>query len=337
MGKMTEEDIKKLSCIHFAFGLIKEGRVYWDGDRIAEEISRIREASPSVRLVLSVGGWGADGFSQAASSDTGRKLFTESCLALVEQYGLDGLDIDWEYPCIADGGIAAMPEDKENFTFLLQELRSGLSTFPEYKTLSIAAGGLVTYLNATNMGDVSEILDYVQLMTYDFHIASSELTGHIANLYPYRAEPEAPSADGAVRAFVKAGVPVEKIVMGAAFYGRVWRETANVNGGLAQKGVSGEDDFLRFDEVESGLCAGTDGFREYWDDEAQAAYASNDHTFVSFESRRALSCKAAYVKENGMYGLMYWEYGQDAGHTLTDYLFHCLNGCETEKQRRKEG
>ena len=96
LGTLKEQDIKNLDVINIAFGLIERHRVVWDSCGNEEYLPKIREINPDIKIVLSVGGWGAEGFSQAARTEEGRALFAVSAVSLVETYGLDGIDIDWE-------------------------------------------------------------------------------------------------------------------------------------------------------------------------------------------------------------------------------------------------
>lgn len=322
---MTEEDIKRLDGIHIAFGLIEDGLVVWEQKTAGEEIRRIRTVNPEVKIILSIGGWAADGFSQAACSVQGREKLAASAVAILREAELDGLDIDWEFPGMSDAGIESRPEDKENFTLLLQEFRCQLDGCSGYKTLSIAASGLSSYVEYTNMQKVQEYLDYVQLMTYDFHCGFHVITGHLGNLYPYTAEPGAANADETIRLFVKAGVPIEKIVMGAAFYGRIWEGVPDVNNGLGQKAAGPGEKFIGYHEADELARTGKDGYRYYFDEEARASYLFNGNTFITYEDKKALEAKAEYVRQKGMYGMMYWEYRQDATHSLTGYFHECLN------------
>ncbi|MFI3200156.1 MAG: glycosyl hydrolase family 18 protein [Eubacteriales bacterium] len=315
---MKEHDIKALDSIHIAFGLINDkGQVYWEADRKAME--RIKGIKPNIQFILSIGGWAADGFSQAAATKEGRIELARSAVEILVKEELDGLDLDWEYPCIGNDVIHAMPEDKENFTLLLAEFREQLSELPTYKTLSIAAGGLDEYLEATNMAEVVTYLDYVQLMTYDFHNGMSTMTGHLANLYPSKVEPDAPNSDYAVRRFVEEGVPMNKIVMGGTFYGRVWSGLENRNNGLGVTGYPEKHDFYRYNQIVD-LLQKDATYKRYFDEEAKACYLFNGDTFITYEDEETLRYKTAYVKENGMYGMMFWEYEQDQTYTLTTVL-----------------
>ena len=119
LGTLKEQDIKNLDVINIAFGLIERHRVVWDSCGNEEYLPKIREINPDIKIILSVGGWGADGFSQAARTEEGRALFAVSAVSLVETYGLDGIDIDWEYPGTSLAGIGSHVNDKENYTLLL--------------------------------------------------------------------------------------------------------------------------------------------------------------------------------------------------------------------------
>lgn len=319
LGTMKEQDIMALDSIHIAFGLIKEGEAYWKETEGRGSMERIRRVHPGIKIVLSVGGWEADGFSQAAGTQEGREVFARSLIALTEQYGFDGIDIDWEYPCSDEAGISAMPEDKENFTLLLKEIRKGLFQFEEYKTLSIAAGALKTYLEGTEMKKVAELLDYVQLMTYDFCNGGDKVTGHHACLYGYGEN--VAGSDAIIRLFIEEGVPAEKIVMGAAFYSREWIGAGDKKPGTP---VKGGGMIHSYDEILELIRDSRSGFKKYWDNRAKAAYLYNGDAFISYEDEQALSYKAEYVKEHNLYGLMYWEYGQDKTYTLTGFLRNSL-------------
>ena len=78
LGTLKEQDIKNLDVINIAFGLIERHRVVWDSCGNEEYLPKIREINPDIKIVLSVGGWGADGFSQAARTEEGRALFAVS-------------------------------------------------------------------------------------------------------------------------------------------------------------------------------------------------------------------------------------------------------------------
>ena len=165
LNHMREEDVRALTVINIAFGLIRDGEVVWDAKDARDGMVSIRKSNPELKIVLSVGGWGADGFSQAARTKEGRERFAASALAIVKEYGLDGIDIDWEYPGTSLAGIASDRSDKENYTLLLAELRKTLDAYREGMLVTTAVGGDVYFALQTDMKEASRYLDYVQLMT----------------------------------------------------------------------------------------------------------------------------------------------------------------------------
>ena len=177
LAGFTREDAQRLTHVNLAFGLIKDGLLDLHLLKYLHLLPKLREWNPEMKIVLSVGGWGADGFSDMAMTEEGRRNFAKSCLDAVEKYNLDGIDIDWEYPCSDAAGIGADPRDKENFTALLATLREYLG---KGRIVSIAVGASQRCIADTQMDKVAEIVDYVQLMTYD--MVDGTRAGHHAAL-----------------------------------------------------------------------------------------------------------------------------------------------------------
>lgn len=321
---LRDEDIRHLDVINLAFASVEDCSVIWEPPGRLKELLHAKQVNPDLKFVLSVGGWGSGGFSEAASTNAGRERFAGTAVKLVDRYGLDGLDIDWEYPCIGISGIASSGADKENFTHLIRELRTALQeNCRPGLSLSIAAGGDSYYTRCTRMDEVSRYLDYVMLMTYDLRGGYSIRTGHHTNLYGNCADLSSASADRAVKLFLKAGVPREKLVIGAAFYSRLWKGVPDRNHGLMQMasaiGGYGPD----YSQLAAGYI-GKNGYVRYWDEEAKAPYLFNGTDFISYDDGKSIRCKAEYVKEQGLAGMMFWEYGQDKGCGLVRLMSEFL-------------
>ena len=311
LSTVTREDAEKLTHLNLAFGLIKDGLPDLSILPDIGLIDTFRLWNPALKIVLSVGGWGAGGFSTMAMTEEGRRKFSCACLKLVERYGLDGIDIDWEYPCSDLAEIDADPSDRENFTLLLADLRESLG--PD-RILSIAAGGDESFIKNTQMDQVAKIVDYVQLMTYDLRGGFTSEAGHHAALGASRGDISNANARAVVELFRAAGVPYDKMVLGVAFYGRSFTVTCADNNGLLQPsgiGIPGPT----FGEITESFLK-EHQYTEYWDEDAEAAYLFNGKVFVSFESERAVRLKCGYVREKGLHGIMYWEHGNDPTRTL---------------------
>lgn len=309
LAGFTQEDAQRLTHVNLAFGLLKDGLLDLHLLKYLHLLPRLREWNPEMKIVLSVGGWGADGFSDMAMTEEGRRNFAKSCLDAVEKYNLDGIDIDWEYPCNDAAGIGADPRDKENFTALLATLREYLG---KDRIVSIAVGASQRCIADTRMDKVAEIVDYVQLMTYD--MVDGTRAGHHAALGATKGDKSGLNTRDTVEAYRRAGVPYEKIIIGAAFYGRHFEVTSFENHGLLQPSGGGLPG-PAYGEITPEYLR-ENNFQIYWDADAEANYLWNGKTLVSYESPKAVRLKCKYVKEKKLLGIMYWEHGNDPTREL---------------------
>ena len=197
-----------------------------------------------------------------------------------------------------------MPEDKANFTQLVRTLRESLG---KDKVISFAAGGFEKFIkNSIDWKEVMPLVDNVNLMTYDLVNGDSKLTGHHTPVYS--APQQALSADAAISLMIKMGVPSDKIVIGAAFYARVWKNVENANNGLFQSGEFKQS--LAYSQFEDYF---TDDFILYWDSLAQAPYrySPEKKEFATFDNVQSLIAKTQYAEEKNLNGIMFWEMTHD--------------------------
>jgi chitinase len=319
----------KLTHINYAFADIKDGRMVEGFSKDAENfkaLAALRRTHPHLKVLVSVGGWTwSGGFSDMALAPESRRRFVESAVEFARRHDLDGIDVDWEYPGLRGNGNTHRPEDKANFTALLTELRAALDqegarTRRRY-LVTFAAGAFPDFIEHTEMAKVQAVVDYVNLMTYDFREPEGDpLAGHHANLFTHPADDKQLSADRAVRDFLAAGVPREKLVLGVPFYGRAWAEVAPKGQGLYQPGRKPEPAVnARYGNLATLL---SQGFERAWDPVAQAPYLwhPEKRTFVSYEDRESLARKSRYVREHGLAGMMFWEYSVDPSGALLDAI-----------------
>lgn len=306
-------DIMRITHLNVAFAHVKDSVVTVDHLNNLDRIKAYKAINPELKVILSIGGWGADGFSQAAMTKEGRESFAKTSMDIVRKWEFDGLDIDWEYPCSDQAGIAYGPYDKENYTYLLEELRAALDAQGKVDgkpyLLTSAVGGEQYFIDGTEMDKVAKILDFINLMTYDLRGGFTNVCGHHANLATQTGDLNGPSSMRTVELYHKAGVPYDKMVLGAAFYGRVWSDVSSTeNNGIGQiagtMGFGGGD----YDMIRNELI-GKDGYVRYYDEQAKAPYIFNGKNFISYEDEDAIKAKCDYVQEKGLAGMMYWVYG----------------------------
>lgn len=319
----------KLTRINYAFANIKDGVIVAESPADAPNfamLAGLKQQNPSLQVLVSVGGWLWSGnFSDMALTPESRARFIDSAAAFIRQYKLDGLDIDWEFPGEVGAGNRFRPEDKEHYTLLLQALRRRFDQeqrqLGRRLYLSVAVGSGHDWLEHTQMGLVAKAVDAVNLMAYDFYEPGDEsITGNHAPLYHDPADPKPGSAADSVRDFEQAGVPARKIVLGVPFYGHVWGNVGSVNHGLFQPGSELPRTAPRLQDVGSGQVP--PGFTRYWDAASQVPYLYNDQAkvFVSYEDSVSLAVKCAYVRREGLGGIMFWEYTADPSGALLDTI-----------------
>lgn len=311
LDSVTKEDAEMLTHINIAFGVLEDGKVKTSHLKNTAHIARIRQMNPRIKIILSVGGWGAGGFSNACLTEEGRERLAASAAEACEKLALDGMDIDWEYPCMDEAEIDASPEDKKTFTLLLKRMRELL---PEGKLLTIAAGGGAYFLENTEMPEVVKYLDYVQLMTYD--LTSGGTTVHHTNLRASNPGDKKSNVEYCVDIFNKGGVPFEKIVIGAAFYSRKWENVINADSdGLHQKSKTPVAFGPGFTELHENYID-KNGFKRYWDKEACAPYLFNGKVFLTYDDEESIKLKCKLVQEKNLLGIMYWEHSCDETRLL---------------------
>ena len=331
----SEISAGKLTHINYAFADVKDGRIVEGSARDAENLkllADLRRQHPHLQILISVGGWTWSGnFSDAALTTESRRRFTRSAIEFVRRHDIDGVDIDWEYPGLRGNNNVHRPEDKENFTAMMTDLRQALDAEGRARNrrylLTFAAGAFPDFIAKTEMDKVQAVVDFVNLMTYDFR-TSDPIAGHHANLYPHPSDTKKRSVDSAVREFIGAGVPPAKIVVGVPFYGRAWADIKGEGTGLYQPGSRPTERIETKYGPMSMTLIDRGGFVRIWDSQAQAPYLWNKdtRTFISYEDPESLRLKSAYIREKGLGGAMFWEYYGDKTGVLLDTLFTTLHG-----------
>jgi len=330
---LPKVNAEKLDVINYAFAKLdaKSDVVLPSpvADKTLATFVALRKANPQLKVIVSIGGWGADYFSEAALTDTSRQHVADSVAALVEKHDVDGVDLDWEYPTLPGPGISHRPEDKRNFSLLLETLRARLDQLGarhggRHYLLTIAAADS-EFVAGIELERASRSLDWFNLMTYDFHQSLTPTTGHHAGLHLSALAPADDRAgDKAVAQFLAAGVPAKKLNLGVAFYGRAFTGVDPAHDGLQQKYAKYVGAPSWRELVESYIDK--NGYVRRWDAKAQAPYLWNaaTHTFVSYEDPESLRAKAAFVKAKGLGGVMYWEQSLDRNEELLDVLDQSL-------------
>lgn len=317
-------DAANLTCINYAFGVIVDGQVHREFKKI-HLVNELKEEHPHLKTCLSIGGWTADGFSDAVLTEGSRHVFIDSIVEYIIRYDFDGVDLDWEYPKLDVAGIKAREEDSENLLLLLRTLRSRLDELEKDTgkpyLLTIAVGAAPHLLETTATGGGHEYvayLDYINIMTYDMRGSYSHTTGHHTNVYPY-SETDTLSAKTSVDYLMSKGIPANKLVIGGAFYGRMWKGVlSSDNNGLMQEAKQTGSTFIDYNDLRERLEAHPEYC--FYDEIAGSPYYFDGENYISYDNEQSFAEKVRYCQAEGLRGIMYWEHSLDLSHRL----FHSI-------------
>lgn len=326
---------ERFTQINYAFANIADGRATLgdparDGENL-RNLTELRRRNPDLNIVLSLGGWDdSAGFSDAAASPESRRTFARSCVDLLAAHGLDGVDLDWEYPVSGGApGTVHRPQDKENFTLLLRELRRALDQQGrrDGKRYVLTIAGAVNggYLSSIEPQAAAEIVDHIFLMAYDLHGPWDASTGFNAPLYtpsdgPLRSRA---SVDGGISAWLGRGVPAEKLVLGMPLYGYIFQGVSSRGNGLYQSFDSAKS--VSWDKVKEAYL-NRSAYRQFRHEEAEAPYLYGNRAFLSYDDPDSIAAKAAMARRRGLGGVGFWELSQDRGGDLIQSAWAAWNG-----------
>ena len=285
-------------------------------------LRQLRKEHPHLKLLISVGGWSdSQYFSDAAATAARREAFAASCVDFMVAQGLDGVDLDWEYPVSGGApGTIHRPADKQNFTKLLQELRTqldrqGRRDGKDY-SLTIAGAAGSWYLNQIEAVKVADIVDHIFLMGYDLHGPWDTSADFNAPLYtPSGASPQGKSSIAdSVQAYLDKGIPAEKLVLGMPLYGYAYQGVSSQNNGLYSTYTSAKS--VSYRTLKKNYLS-NDAYRRLRHGEAQVPYLYGSRTFISYDDAESLAAKAALARSRDLGGIGFWELSQDDGGELT--------------------
>nr|ALX35002.1 chitinase A [Bacillus pumilus] len=305
----------------------------------SKQLLKLKKNHPHLKTFISGGGWSwSNRFSDVAADPAARENFAASAVNLLRKYGFDGVDLDWEYP--VSGGLpgnSTRPEDKRNYTLLLQDVPKKLDA-AEAKDgkkylLTIASGASPEYVSNTELDKIAETVDWINSMTYDFNGGWQSINAHNAPLFydPKAKEAGVPNAEtfnieSTVKRYKEAGVKADKLVLGTPFYGRGWSNCEPGDNGEYQKcgpGKEGtwEKGVFDISDLEKNYI-NKNGYKRYWNDRAKVPflYYAENGNFITYDDEESYGYKTDLIQSNGLSGAMFWDFSGDSNQTLLNKL-----------------
>ncbi len=323
--------LEKLTHIIYSFTEVINNKMefkYRSNHESLRELVNQKKNHPNLKVMIACGGWGgSDGFSDMAAKEETRNIFIESVISFIDKSNIDGLDIDWEYPGMPGIGNPYRPEDKENFSALMKELREAMDKTNKNLILSFAAAGWERYFDHIELLEIMKYADYINMMTYDMTGGGTPVTAHHTNLgkmelsdikqtpaFNYFKNHNPQSAQQIIDYIQLMGVNPNQIVIGCAFYGKAWKGVAPENSGLYQHNKGAWNPTTITYRILKANYENKNGYKRYWDSIAMAPFLYNpiDSIFISYDDTASVKSKTKYALENKLGGVMFWELKQDA-------------------------
>ncbi|XP_004685323.1 PREDICTED: chitinase-3-like protein 1 [Condylura cristata] len=314
-GSCFPDAVDPFLCTHviYSFANISNNELdtwEWDDVTLYSTLNALRNRNPNLKTLLSVGGWsfGSERFSKIASNAQSRRTFIKSVPAFLRAHGFDGLDLSWLYPG---------RRDKQPFTTLVKEMKAefmqeALSGSERLLLSAAVSAGRVAIDSGYDIAQISQHLDFINLLTYDFHGAWSQTTGHPSPLF--RGQEDAQSdrfnnVDYAVGYLLRLGAPTSKLVMGIPTFGRSFTlasSKTDVGAPTSGPGIPGrftkEEGMLAYYEI----CDFLQGATVHRLLGQQVPYATKGNQWVGYEDKESVKTKVQYLKNRQLAGAMVW-------------------------------
>lgn len=321
--EIEDIDVSSLTDLNFSFLEIKDGKVVFGKnsskykfEENIEKLQILKIINPNMKLIISVGGWGIDGFSDAALTPESREIFAESIVEFLEKYNFDGVDIDWEFPVTGGAeNIKHNPNDKENFVLLIEEIRNQLNILEQTNnksyslSIAVGVGSLVT--DGIDFKAMELNVDYFGIMAYNLSgIWSDKTKSHVAL---YKGDDDWSISD-AVEKILATGVISRKLLLGVAFYGRPMGnvEEGSKNGLYQNFTGNGGKNSATYKYIAENYLNNKD-YKVFFDSKTRAThiYSKKEKLFVSYQDPKSIKEFVKYVKKNHLAGVLIWEITQD--------------------------
>ncbi|CAH2227959.1 chitinase-3-like protein 1 [Pararge aegeria] len=337
--QLLPADIHPNLCTHInvAFAQIKDKKIFLEGyqHQVISDVVKLKEINPNLKVLLSVGGAGNHGgFSEMVFNHTCRKTFIRSIKYTLKNLTLDGIDLDWEFPVVKYQNDFGNRE-RQHFSQLLREIRMEYNRERRDYLLTVAVAAPQIIVDAAyDVDQINLYVDFVNLMTYDFHTYTkfTPMTGLNSPLYPRASEQlylATLNTNYTVEMYKTKGLDPFKIVVGIPTYGHTFtlvnRDNTKVGSPAVGFGTLGEQGFVNYPDICKFLNKFQNESTIKMDEDAKVPYFFKNSEWVSYDNPESVIEKAKYIRRNNLRGAMIYSLNAD------DYDGKCSGVEGTEK------
>ncbi|KDR23755.1 endochitinase-like [Zootermopsis nevadensis] len=327
-GRYSVSDVPGDLCTHILYSFVGVNNATWELLVLDPEIdveqngytnfTDIKLKFPELKTLLSVGGWAEGGqkYSALVSMKERRNSFVKSVVDFMHEYGFDGIDLDWEYPGAKERG--GNPSDKDNFYFLVEELKIAFDDEGFGWEISMAVPLTRRKLqDGYHVPGLCRLADAVHVMAYDMRGIWDGFADVHSPLYrrPHdKGDLENVNVKDGLQLWVDMGCAPDKLVVGVPFYGHTY--ILNPNSTSHEPGTPIDRDAkvkggMAYYQICQALQEKNSQWTEKWDDFGKCPYAYKGNLWVGYENSKSITIKMDFIKENGYAGAMMWALGSD--------------------------
>ncbi|XP_078403909.1 acidic mammalian chitinase-like [Cetorhinus maximus] len=336
IGRYTPDKVDPFMCTHliYAFASMNESHEIttfeWNDEALYKSFNDLKKRNLNLKTLLALGGWnfGSNRYNRMVSTPTSRATFINSVINFLKKYNFDGLDLDWEYP----GTKGNPPENKQLFTSLVVELKTAFIAEAKKTgkgrlllTAAVAAGK--ANIDASyEISKISKHLDFVNVMTYDFHGDWDPFTGHNSPLYRGNTDQGVFldfNIDFAAKYWRDNGAPSNKLIIGIPTYGRTFKLSSSNSGvGAPASGPGPQGKYTLTAGILANyeVCDFLKGAEKRWINEQKVPYAVKGNIWLGYDDQKSIDIKIKWIKKNKFRGALLWTLAFD------DFSNHCKQG-----------
>ncbi|XP_065097404.1 chitinase, acidic.1 [Paramisgurnus dabryanus] len=318
-GKFTPDDVDPFLCTHVIYSLATINSVNeitnieWNDDVMYKSLNALKTVNPTLKTLLSVGGLtnGISPFIKMVSTPENRKAFVRSAMLYLRAHGFDGLELDWEYP----GQNGSPPDDKQRFTELIKDLRKAIEQEAyDTKNPPLILSAKVASVKSTiersyEIPEISKLMDFMTVLSYDYHGHWDKVTGHNSPLFKSNVDSGNAlelNVNASVTHWLKGGAIPARLFIVLPTWGRTFTLSSSETGvGAPASGPADAGPYTRDPGYWSyyEICSLETTANVQWIGEQNVPYIVKGKAWVGYENFESYTAKVEWLNSLGLGGV----------------------------------